>query len=94
MNQILAIAWFRAEQWERLLSVSSDRKTLEGTYEEWRVNAEGQIAALQAQGFKVTRVDVDLEELINWCGIKRMPINGESRSEFAAHKSRLESKRH
>jgi len=93
MKQILAIAWFRSEQWERLLSVSSDQSSLEGSYEEWRVNAEEQIAGLQAEGFEVKKIEVDVEELVNWCRIKNVPIDGGSRSEFAAHKSRLESRR-
>lgn len=40
------------------------------------------------QGFDVHKVQVDVEELLHWCGKQRCSVDGKARSEFAAHKLR------
>ncbi len=36
----VGIAWYRPEQWARLLEISEDRDDLETTWEEWRREVE------------------------------------------------------
>jgi len=86
MKSIFGFAWYRKEQWNRLLAVSSDRDSLEETFEEWLEIAQKQFKEFKRRGTDVRRVDVDVEELIHWCQERKKPIDGKTRSEFAAHK--------
>jgi hypothetical protein len=88
MTQTIGIAWYRPDQWEQLRKLSDDSDRLEGTYEEWLSYAEEQLAELRSRGCVVRRVDVDLDELLKWCTFKRLPLNGESRSQYVAEKLR------
>jgi GTP cyclohydrolase I len=86
MTQTIGIARYRADQWEQLRGISADPDRLEKTYEEWLSYAKKQLAELRSKGCKVQKVDVDLDELLSWCTHKRLPLNGESRAQFVAHK--------
>jgi hypothetical protein len=44
MKPKMGFAWYRKEQWDLLLAVSSDRDCLEQTYEEWLVAARKHFA--------------------------------------------------
>ena len=88
MTTKVGIAWFRKEQWSRLLSVSTDRDNLEKTFDEWSRAAEKQLTAMKAAGKEIEKIDVDVEELINWCEKKNVPIDGKARARFAAEKFR------
>ena len=83
---VVGAAWYRENQWERLKEVSADRDRLEETWAEWLCVAEKGIRDCRARGLDVKKVDVDIEELVRWCQTKGQPVNGESRSAFAAQK--------
>ena len=70
----------------RNLSDDSDR--LEGSYGQWLSHAERQLAELRSRGCRVEKVDVDLDELLKWCTLKRLPLEGESRAQYVAEKLR------
>lgn len=89
MKPKLGFAWYRKEQWDRLLAVSSDRDCLEETYEGWLVIARKSFDEFKRAGNDVYRVDVDVEELIRWCQKRKRPIDGKARSEFAVHKLQI-----
>lgn len=82
----VGVAWYKPDQWERLLAVSVDKDNLEETYEEWTLEAKRVIKELRRQGLNIVKVDVNIEELIDWCQQKNIPVNGEARSMYAAHK--------
>ena len=86
MKPMFGFAWYRKEQWDRLLSVSSDRDSLEATFEEWLEIAQKRFKEFKRGGHDVRQVDVDVEELIRWCQKRKKPIDGNARSEFAADK--------
>jgi hypothetical protein len=85
---MLAIAWYRPEEWPKLLAVSADRDSLEQTHAEWLQDAQKTFLDLLARGIPVKKVDVRIDDLIAWCGKRRRPVDGESRSEYAAFKLR------
>jgi hypothetical protein len=82
----LGVAWYRREQWNRLLEVADDRDNLEDTYEEWEANAKKGLRRLTRPGFEPQRIDIDIEELIRWCKLKNRPVDGAARSIFTAEK--------
>ena len=88
----VGVAWYEPDQWQQLLAVSVDGDKLEETYDEWVQDAERVIKELRRQGFHVVKVRVKIDELVAWCRKKKIPVNGEARSQFAAFKLQQSSK--
>jgi hypothetical protein len=82
------VAWYRREQWPRLLEVAEDADELEDTYEEWLGIANERFDEFNVPGVLLKKVDVDIEELITWCGERGRPVDARARSEFVAEKVR------
>jgi hypothetical protein len=78
------IAWFRPEQWSRLLEISEDREDLEETFAEWESLAEEKLRDLRAQGLDVAKVTIDLEELLAWCKSRGLSVDASTRSQYVA----------
>ena len=78
------IAWYRPEQWARLLEVSDDRDELEATFAEWEALAEEKVRELQAEGVNVEKVIVDIEELLAWCQGRGLSVDASARSHYVA----------
>ncbi|GAB4346346.1 MAG: hypothetical protein Kow0089_23700 [Desulfobulbaceae bacterium] len=90
---VLAVAWYKPEQWERLLEISEDRDKLEESYEEWLEHAEKMRKQIIDQGYLPKKFLVDTEELLQWCRERDLPVNGESRSHYAAWLLRMEDEK-
>lgn len=80
----LAVAWYKPGQWLRLKEVSEDADQLEESYGEWQINAEKALKDFAAQGARAQKVEIDINELLAWCREKNLPVNGASRSQYAA----------
>jgi hypothetical protein len=78
------IAWYRPEQWARLLEVSDDSEELETTFAEWEALAEEKFRALLAEGMNVEKVVVDIEELLAWCKGRGFSVDASARSHYVA----------
>lgn len=87
---VTGIAWYRPDQWDRLLSVSEDRDQLESTHAEWKATAEQMLKDIERRGAVVHRIAVDVDELLGWCRVGGRPVNAETRSQFVAEKMRRE----
>jgi hypothetical protein len=85
-ERVIGIAWYRPEQWERLRRISSDADELEETYEEWLRVVSQKSAELVIPGVSLRKVDVDVNELLIWCGMRNLPVDGTSRARFVAEK--------
>lgn len=64
--------------------VLEDGDELEETYDEWLNSAEETVKGFADQGITLTKVEVDVDELLAWSKERGLPINGESRSHYAA----------
>jgi len=84
----VGVAWYRPEQWQRLCEISIDKEVLEATHAEWVQNAERAVQELRRQGMEPVKVEVDVEELLQWCERQHIPVSGEARSRYAAEKLR------
>jgi hypothetical protein len=82
---VFGLCWYQSEQWSRLLEISEDADDLEETYEEWRKNAHKTIQEFQANGKKIKKVKINLEQLLFWCNEKILPVNGKSRAEYVTY---------
>lgn len=90
MNAKLGVAWYRRDQWQKLLSASVDNEDLEETYDEWEKQAEAKICDLRLRGQVIKKVDVDIDALLKWCQEKRIPLNSSARAKFVAERLRAE----
>jgi hypothetical protein len=81
---IFGVAWYRREQWSRLVELCSDADALDASYEDWLRNATARFTELTAAGLTLKRVDVDVERLLAWCLVQGRPVDNQARSEYAA----------
>ena len=86
VTEIVGVAWYTPEQWDRLRKISADADNMEDTYGEWKASAENALKTLSASGAVAQKVVVDVEELLNWCNSKDRAVDGAARSEFAWEK--------
>lgn len=82
MNKNVNMAFYRSEDWSRLLSIVDDRHVFHDTWEEWHQQYQKSKKQLTSQGFKVKDVVVNLDELISFCFLKGIKNDGEARSRF------------
>jgi len=85
---VMGVAWYRPDQWDRLLEISSDRAELENTYDEWKAVAEENLVNLAQHGYKLRKVHIDVEELLVWCNSQNRSVDGDARTGFTVMKLR------
>ncbi|MBC8375001.1 MAG: hypothetical protein H8E26_03080 [FCB group bacterium] len=84
-NPIVCVAWFKSNQWEKLKDVSVDSSGLGATYEEWRSNVNHTIGKMKSGGMIIHKIQIDIDELIEWAETRGVPLDGKARSEYAIH---------
>jgi len=87
-KMLVAVGWYRPEDWQRLREISEDRKSLEDTHREWLDNAVELMRKFHAIGINATSVEVDPEQLKTWCQNQGLPVNNNSRAQYASVKAR------
>ncbi|HEY8223979.1 MAG TPA: hypothetical protein VIG25_01795 [Pyrinomonadaceae bacterium] len=83
---VVAIVWYRPEQWKRVRDIAVDADEFEDSYIEWLQSAEEKAKALRATGLRVEKVDLDSEKLILWCNEHGLENNAQARSRYAAER--------
>ena len=81
---VVGIAWYRKDQWTKLLDFSADRDRLEASYSEWLEVAEARIGDLREEGVLAEKVEVDVDDLVRWCQAEGCPVDGDARSRYVA----------
>jgi hypothetical protein len=85
-KKICALAYYRKDQYDRYREISVDKETFSKSYDETMVTAKSKHKEMENKGFKVVKIDIDIEELIEWCQHRGITINPESRTTFAMEK--------
>ena len=83
---ITGVAWYKRDQWDQLLSVSTDRDTLEKTYDEWITGAQASYKQIEQMGLELQKIEVDINELIQWCQQNCLNIDSSARTSFVLEK--------
>jgi len=84
---MLAAAWYRREEWERLRAVAADPEDLEDTYDKWLRNAQRLMVQMGGKGIRLVKVDVGADELCAWCRQQSVPVDSAARAGFASEKA-------
>jgi len=79
-------AWYKREQWALLKSTAPDADDLEETYDEWLEFAKHSFKVIWDTGIDLVKVDVDVDELIEWCRNEERPVDGAARTSFVIQK--------
>ncbi len=66
-------------------SITKQDIKLERTYQEWLEQAEEKVNELRKDGLNVVKLDIDMEELRKWYAKSDKPVDGYTRSEYAAY---------
>ncbi len=82
----IAFCWYEAGEWEKMKVTSEDSDTLDSSYEEWKSSANIAIAELMAEGLKINKIAMKMDEFNSWCKENRFKNNSKARSNYAAHK--------
>ena len=85
---VIGIAWWRREQWDRLLQISEDAEGQYDSYDDWLADAKKNLAS-GANGIGGEKVDIDVEELLAWCNEQGLAVNSQSRAQYVTHVLRL-----
>jgi hypothetical protein len=80
--QALGMAWYKRANYLRLRAVFEDGHKLHGTYDEWFAAAETGRKHLEAEGFRVIRVDIDPDRFPAWCRAQGHKINSSARTTY------------
>ncbi len=76
------MAYYREQDYSRLLSIVSDREKMHNSWHEWHQEFLSVKRRLSQSGLIVQEYEVDLDELIRFCFQKGLPIDGNARSQF------------
>lgn len=87
---VVGLAWYRPEDWPRLLQLCPDRDTMHAGHAEWLAEAQRAERATVAGGHTVKRILVGPAELASWCTIRGLTPNAAARAEYVVDKLRRE----
>ncbi len=90
---VLGIGFYRREQWPLLKETAVDSHILEKTYDDWIAVLDSSIEKIRAAGLEPELVDIDVEELLDFCKKEGLPNNAATRSKFISLLSSRKNKK-
>ena len=83
--EVVGLAWYRKEDYERLMAMFKDREKLPDTYEDWLAKAQNVILTLSASGLlRVEKSYIDPETFPPWCVKRGLEMDASARTRYAA----------
>ena len=81
----IGIACYQKDQWELFLKIADDRDKLEKTWDDWRGNVDRVIKNMKDLGKEVEEIEIDLDDLANYCKERNLPNTTKTRSRYIAY---------
>lgn len=82
----IKLAYYRKKDWRRFLKIIDDRENMHDTWVEWHKDFLKVKNELAAKGLEVIVVEIDLDELTNYCKQRGIKNDGKARSQFVQAK--------
>ncbi len=82
----IKLAYYNKRDWERFLKIINDRENMHDTWSEWHKDFLKVKNELTAQGLEVIDVEIDLNELTDYCKMRGIKNDGKARSQFVQAK--------
>jgi len=89
-QEITGLAWYKPNQWARLLQVCEDVDDLPRTYLEWLESANKRLREMGRSGANVRKIYVDVDELADWCARHDLPVDRHARRRYVAERAKDE----
>ena len=81
-SRVVGIAWYREDDYERIMTLMADGASFPKTHASWRHKALRMERELKRQGLKPVRVDVYPEAFQRWCARRGTAPDSEARNRF------------
>jgi hypothetical protein len=78
------IAWYRREDYPRILAMMTDGHVLPKTWEEWRTKANATERQMRKRGMSVVRSFIDPDKFLEWCVKHGLDPDAKARMQFAS----------
>lgn len=83
---VINLAYYRRKDWKRFIRMIDDRESMHDSWHAWYKDIEKTKQDLLALGFEVVEVEVDLDELKEYCEQQGIKNDGTARSQFVQNK--------
>jgi hypothetical protein len=78
----MGIAWYRKEDYDRILKIFDNPDDLPGTYDEWHVMAEKLFETVLKTQARPVKVIIDPDEFPKWCAANGRNIDADARKAY------------
>jgi hypothetical protein len=82
-TEILAMTWYRREDWQQLIAIFEDAHLLPPTYEQWLARAETGRRRYEKDGALVEKIYIDPKNFPAWCQKRSLKADAEARTQYA-----------
>ena len=80
------LAYYRKKDWEKFIRMIDDRQSMHDNWNDWHKAFIKTKSDLISQGFEVTDIEIDLNELTDYCKLRGIKNDGKARSQFVQTK--------
>jgi hypothetical protein len=77
------LAWYRREDYSRVLQIMDDVDKLFPTFDQWQKSAERTERELKSAGHIVVRAIIDPDEFVRWCREHGLNVDAQARTSWA-----------
>ncbi|MCC6891076.1 MAG: hypothetical protein IT536_21320 [Hyphomicrobiales bacterium] len=77
------MAWYRREDYPRILEIMEDRQKLYPDFTSWENAAKSGESSMKREGHIVIRALIDPEKFPEWCRKRGLRIDAQARMQFA-----------
>ena len=85
---VVAMAWYRREDYCRILEIMEDAHLLPVSFERWNDIAQKGERSQKAKGRIVVRAIIDPQDFPGWCKAERLNVDADARRIYAAWRAR------
>lgn len=82
----IKLAYYKKQDWKRFTEIIDDRQSMHDTWKEWHKAFLKLKNNFISQGFEVVEIEVDLDELIQYCQLNGIKNDGSARAKFVQTK--------
>jgi hypothetical protein len=83
-NKVFGLAWYREEDYRRILKIMEDADMLPRTYKRWKRLVERGERRQEAAGWTVVRTIIEPESFLVWAREQGLNVDAQARTEYAS----------
>jgi hypothetical protein len=84
------IAWYRRQDYARVLEVMADADQLPETFDKWLHRAEKALKEARNRGLLAVKAHIDPDQFVIWCRERGLNVDANARTQYAAIIARAE----